>query len=187
MKYIKNRFLRDPLTGRPRVGLLVTILCLVVCGALIAEGGSRSTHYNPDAIDFEVTTDPTGAHIKINGAPMGQTPWKGTLKEGAHWVEVTKEGFLTVTREVRLPFTQETDTPGVLNLGMRENEKKLSVISSFSLMHERLCEFEGHSIKPEISQLFLNMPSAKLICLFDKKILRQLTTCDGLFIFSPQV
>jgi TonB family protein len=41
----------------------------------------------------EVTSQPSGALVKINGLPAGHTPFMDKLKLGSHAVEVTKDGF----------------------------------------------------------------------------------------------
>ncbi len=41
----------------------------------------------------EVTSQPSGALVKINGVPAGHTPFMDKLKLGSHTVEVAKDGF----------------------------------------------------------------------------------------------
>lgn len=50
-----------------------------------------------------VGSNEAGATVRIDGAPVGVTPWSGALPPGRHVVIVEKAGFTTVERVVEVP------------------------------------------------------------------------------------
>lgn len=50
-----------------------------------------------------VSSNEAGATVRIDGAPVGVTPWRGPLPPGRHVVIVEKPGFTTVERVVDVP------------------------------------------------------------------------------------
>lgn len=58
--------------------------------------------------DLKITSDPIGAEVCINGELKGKTPLNiAGLKGGTHKVRITKEGYHTLTRDVRLPHKSQ--------------------------------------------------------------------------------
>jgi hypothetical protein len=54
---------------------------------------------------------PANASIAVDGVSLGRGVWDGKLRAGGHKVEVAAEGFLTVTRELKLGKGQRQLTP----------------------------------------------------------------------------
>jgi hypothetical protein len=52
--------------------------------------------------NLRVTPTPEGATVAIDGVHVGNGIWFGPLKSGVHKIEVATEGFLAVSREVKL-------------------------------------------------------------------------------------
>lgn len=50
-----------------------------------------------------VGSNEAGATVRIDGVPVGVTPWRGALPPGRHVVIVEKAGFTTVERVVEVP------------------------------------------------------------------------------------
>ncbi|MFO0676391.1 MAG: PEGA domain-containing protein [Polyangiaceae bacterium] len=51
---------------------------------------------------LRVEPAPAGATVAIDGITVGDGVWEGRLRQGAHKIEVAKEGFLVVKRDVTL-------------------------------------------------------------------------------------
>jgi hypothetical protein len=60
---------------------------------------------------LEIETNPPAAQVRLDGKDLGPTPCKGTLTFGTHMLEVRREGYDTVVREIKA-----ADSPLVLNL-----------------------------------------------------------------------
>jgi hypothetical protein len=69
-----------------------------------------------------VTSNTAGAHVKIDGTPVGMVPAEQSLFPGEHRIEVSHEGYLTSTNTV-LTRAGETKTLAV------ELERERSVLS----------------------------------------------------------
>lgn len=51
---------------------------------------------------ISVISDPTGATLRVDGRPVGVTPWTGELAPGAHALSLALRGYADTTREVAL-------------------------------------------------------------------------------------
>jgi LysM repeat protein len=129
MKYLTNRFLFHPGTRRPRLGLAFVILTILICGTIIAEGRSGALGDHAAQIDFNLETDPPGALLRVDGVPIGKTPWSGILKAGNHWLVLEREGYLTIQREVRLPLSEPSVEGNRLQLELIANQKTVHIDS----------------------------------------------------------
>jgi len=60
---------------------------------------------------LEIQTTPPAAQVRLDGQDLGPTPCKGTLTFGSHMLEIRREGYDTVVREIKA-----ADSPLVLTL-----------------------------------------------------------------------
>ena len=59
-------------------------------------------HSDSASGDLEVTSEPAGAHVYINGEHQGASPVTTSLKPGRHWVELRRDGFVRSGRFVQV-------------------------------------------------------------------------------------
>lgn len=80
-----------------------------LCGQAELEELSRTISGNlvrtlegvrPDQGTLEVLGNPGRATVRIDGAVVGRTPWKGPIEGGEHEVEVSRPGYVSETHEV---------------------------------------------------------------------------------------
>jgi len=53
-----------------------------------------------DEVTAVIDTNPTGASIRLDGAPIGLTPWRGALPPGRRQFDFEREGYRPATRLV---------------------------------------------------------------------------------------
>ena len=53
--------------------------------------------------ELDITSQPTGADVFLDGRPVGKTPYRGSLPEGSYQLLVGKDGEFSLQREVRVP------------------------------------------------------------------------------------
>jgi tetratricopeptide (TPR) repeat protein len=63
---------------------------------------------------LSVLSEPSGAHVLVDGRPAGTTPWTEELAPGEHVVRITKDGFAEERRDVELDATRALDVTVVL-------------------------------------------------------------------------
>ncbi len=76
--------------------------------ASVQSGKTISLTLVATKLDTEIRVEPTpsGARVDIDGVTVGNGAWGGRLTSGAHRVEVSAEGFLSWSREVRVAPNQ---------------------------------------------------------------------------------
>lgn len=68
------------------LGLVAAIICMFLDGL--------TQRPSPAPATLEVTSDPTGAEILVDGWPRGHTPARLTLPAGSHQITVREAGYL---------------------------------------------------------------------------------------------
>lgn len=76
---------------------------------------------------LDIATDPPGAEVKLDGKPIGQTPLRARPLEGDHRLDITKDKWKPVAREVRVVAGQ-AQSLSVIRL--EKSDGKLAITST---------------------------------------------------------
>lgn len=57
----------------------------------------------PGSVTFEITSNPSGAQVNVDGSPLGETPLKARLTPGPHRVQFNKSGYFPLETSVEVP------------------------------------------------------------------------------------
>jgi TolB-like protein len=72
---------------------------------------------------LSVTSEPSGATVKLNGRPLGKTPFSGSIEPGNYEVVIELEGFDSVSTKL----SASLDTPRTLEATLRPNAGTLAL------------------------------------------------------------
>ncbi len=77
--------------------------------------------------DLKITSDPVGADVYLNGELKGTTPLNlAGLRGGTHRLKITKKGYQTIMRDVRLPHKAQK-----LFVRLRTKGKDAEAVTSY--------------------------------------------------------
>lgn len=116
-----------------------------------------------------VTSDPVGSEIRVDGELLGTTPFEGPVIPGKHVLRISRDGFITVEREVtfvegvaetlafeleKVPSRLPSRPYGYVALGT--GIASLGVATAFAVLHDRplkargMCEGEDDNGDPRV-------------------------------------
>lgn len=88
----------------PLVALLALTLTALACEPAKV-GGLQEP--GPNALTIEITSEPPGASIVVDGTPIGPAPQTVKLNPGPHTVKAMKSGYFTQEQKLMLSSPQE--------------------------------------------------------------------------------